>query len=143
MKVAFRKNDRGRLFSRLISWWTRSPYSHCEAIVGEWGHDRYLCASASWVDGGVRTKTIKLTPDKWDIVETDADQGAAYRWFLRNRGKGYDFLGVLGFLWRPMNTGANRYFCSEAVAESMGFYEAWRYDPATLYSALVNRSMNR
>lgn len=31
-KVAFYKG-RHRLFDRLVQWWTRGPYSHCELLL--------------------------------------------------------------------------------------------------------------
>ena len=65
MKLAFYKG-REDLYDRLISWWTRGPYSHVELVIS----DNY-CMSSSPKDGGIRFKHIDLRPDHWDLVELE------------------------------------------------------------------------
>lgn len=137
MKVAFYKG-RSRLFNRAVSFWLRGPYSHCELIVGEAG-GKSQCLSSSFMDGGVRFKSIELDPAHWDIVEIDGSIAQAWEWFMAHRGQGYDILGLVGFLLRPVSGDKSRWFCSEAVASMLGFEEPWRFDPMVLWAALSRR----
>jgi len=139
MQVAFYKG-RTRLFNRLVSWWLRGPYSHCELLLEAMGDGRYLCASSSFMDGGVRLKVIELHPDRWDILTLDSDPGRACRWFGDHLGEGYDVPGLLGFVWRRTEDDRGRWFCSEALAAAMGYPDPWRFDPCTLAAAIQKAS---
>ena len=136
MKIAFYKG-RTRLFDRLVQWWTRSPYSHCEIVFDSHPVEAgTLCASSSKLDGGVRFKIIELKPERWDIIDLPlSDENAAFDWFLLHSGEGYDVLGLLGFVL-PIVDRSNKWFCSEACAQALGFTESWRYSPAILHSAI-------
>ena len=68
MQVAFYKGTRSGLsglFNRLVRWWTRGPYSHCEVVfTDEPSKDGgVLCGSSSKLDGGVRLKFVVLDPE--------------------------------------------------------------------------------
>ena len=131
VKVAFYKG-RKRFFNRAVAWWTRGPYSHCELIVDGKSY------SSSFLDGGVRVKEIDYDPDHWDIVELPwADAACAVDWYQKHMGLGYDVVGLIGFVARRVEDDRNRYFCSEAVASSLGYEDAWRFDPNTLYPVLA------
>ena len=134
MQVAFYKG-RTRLFNRLVSWWLRGDYSHCELVLNT---DKGIstCGSASFMDGGVRYKVMRLDPAHWDIVEVAGSPDKAVQWMYEHEGDGYDVLGLLGFLWRPEEGDTRKWFCSEAVAAMLGFDEPWRFDPMNLYAAL-------
>lgn len=130
MKLAFYKG-RARLFDRAVQWWTRGPYSHVELVFSDG-----LSASASYRDGGVRMKVISFKPERWDFVEIDGDEAAAWAWFDARLGEGYDALGLFGFLWRPFSGKPARWFCSEAIADALGYADSWRFCPNTLASAI-------
>lgn len=130
MLVAFRFNDR-RLLSRLIAWWQRSDASHCEVVLTQSGGVT-TCASASWLDGGVRAKTIDLTADKLRLYDVPGDIAHAQRWLVRHQGQGYDFLCLLGFAFRRITGSRGRWICSEACAAMLGLRQPWRYDVAAL-----------
>ncbi len=120
------------VYNRAVRLWTSSRYSHVELCFSDG-----FCASSSFVDGGVRFKTIDLNPDLWDLVPLPADLEAhARQWFLDHNGAAYDLFGNVHFLVAPVSGGSGNWFCSEAIAESLGIAESWRYDPATLYSCL-------
>lgn len=130
MKLAFYKGPHAGfagLFDRAVRWWTRGPYSHVELVLSDG-----VCWSSSARDGGVRSKVIDLDPAKWDLVEVDGNELAARWWFEIHRGKKYDYLGLFGFVWRTVRSPNSRWFCSEAVAASLGFTQSWRFDPNTL-----------
>lgn len=133
MQVAFYKG-RARLFNRLVSWWLRGPYSHCEFLMEHLGGGMYLCASSSFMDGGVRIKAIDLHPDRWDIVTVNADAQRARQWFYAHQGQPYDVPGMLGFVWRRTAEDRGRWFCSEALAAAMGYPDPWRFDPCALHA---------
>lgn len=135
MQVAFYKS-RKRLFNRLVSWWLVGPYSHCELILHTDTNGYSTCASASYMDGGVRVKTMVLDPAHWDLVDAPDAYLSARMWLNRHEDDRYDLLGLLGFVWRRQSGDQNKWFCSEAVAAMLGYSEPWRYDPMTLYSAV-------
>jgi hypothetical protein len=142
-KIAFYKG-RARLFNRLVSWWTRGPYSHCELVVGELNAGA-LCWSSSYLDGGVRLKVIPLDPAHWDIVPlhlTPGQEAAAAAWFRAHEGQPYDVRGLIGCVWQPFADDKAAWFCNEAIAAALGVEEPWRFNPNSLYEAvaLLNRS---
>ena len=135
MQVAFYKS-RHRLFNRLVCWWTRGPYSHCELVTGVDAYGYSECISASLTDGGVRLKHMRLNPAHWDLIEVGGDVRAAHYWLDMHESDGYDTLGLLGFVWRRQTGTKTKWFCSEAIAEMLGMKESWRFDPMTLWAAL-------
>ena len=140
MKIAFYKGTHQGLpglFNRAVRWWTRGPYSHTEAVFEQNADGTYLCASSSKLDGGVRFKSIDISGPNWDVFEIAiADPAASKQWFTDHVGCQYDVLGLLGFVIRRVEDDRNKYFCSEAVATSIGVPEAWRFDPNTFAAAI-------
>ena len=137
MQIAFYKG-RKRLFNRLVSFWTRSPYSHCELVVSQHNAGA-LCWSSSYLDGGVRLKVIPLDPALWDIVDLQLTPGqadAATAWFRRHEGQAYDVAGLIGCVLRPYRQRQNRWFCNEAVGAALGLQDPWRFDPGSFAAAL-------
>lgn len=133
MKIAFYKGH-GRVYDKLVKWWTKGSYSHVEVLFS----DGYS-ASASSRDGGIRFKKIKYNPERWDFVEVDCPEQEVQLWFTLRAGEKYDYIGLLGFLWRPISGRDKLWFCSEAIAASLGYKDSWRYCPNTLYSTLINK----
>lgn len=121
------------VYNILTRWWTRSKYSHVELIFSTG-----RAASSSAMDGGVRTKLIDFTADKWDFVDLPAglEQGAR-AWFDQHRGEKYDLLGNLHFVLAPVGDDKQKWFCSEAAAAAIGIPDPARFDPGTLYAALT------
>lgn len=125
--LALRKQDR-RIGARLITWWTRSAYSHCELVIDGW------CYSSSLMDRGVRRKRIVLDPQKWDVVALPwADAGAVLRYFARTDGHTYGWLSllrsqVLNGNWRDDDA----QFCSEWCAAALGLPNPATYSPGRL-----------
>ena len=139
MKVAFYKGTlpgwRGWM-SRLVRFADRGAYSHCEVVFSDG-----LCASASWLDGGVRFKQINFKPGHWDFVDISADveeEARVRKWFAEHTGCRYDLPGSFGVVFRVFPQSADRYFCSEAAAAALGLPEAWRIGPNLLAAFLKN-----
>lgn len=137
--VAFRYDDR-RILSRLIAWWQLDDATHCELVFGQVGA-LYECASASWLDGGVRSKLMEMPAEKWRIYEVPRDADAARQWFDARMGAGYDWLALAGLAIRPVPHDRGRYICTEACAAAMGLQEPWRFNVADLENlcALIGR----
>lgn len=137
LRLAFRFNDR-RLFARLVCLIQGGDTAHCEVVLGEssGAAGGYRCASASWLDGGVRFKVLALPAEKWRVYELADPSGlqssAAHGWFMRHHGDRYDWLGLLGFVVRRLKGFQRRWFCSEACAAALGLGDPYRFDPATL-----------
>lgn len=128
---------RTRLFNRLVSWWLRGPFSHTELVLFTDAGGVSLCASSSFMDGGVRKKWIELNPDHWVLEEVQGDRAYAMQWLEDHKGEGYDLLGLVGFVWRRATGERRKWFCSEAVAAMLGYADSWRFDPMILWAALT------
>lgn len=135
MKVAFYKG-RKRLFNRVVSWWLRGPYSHCELVIGE-QDGLSVCASSSFMDEGVRIKHMTLDQEHWDLIEVGGEPIKAQFWLMQHYDQPYDVIGLAGFIFRRVRQNNGKWFCSEAVASMLGMDDAWRFDPCSLHAALT------
>lgn len=131
-RIAFRYADT-RLFARLVCWWRGGDSAHCEVVSHSWTNGHHECISASWLDGGVRTKTMPLPADRWRIYEVEHTVDPV-GWLELNNGAGYDWLGLLSFVIARWRVSTTRWFCSEVAAHIMGLPEPHRYDLVTLES---------
>lgn len=119
-QLAFYKGP-GRLFDKLIRWWTGSPYSHVAIIVAG------QCFEADAWQGKVvsRPWANNYNPDNWDMVDIEHDTSPA-SWLADQVGKRYDYLGILGFLIPWRFDVESWWYCSELAA-------AWlNLDPSEL-----------
>ena len=91
MIVAFYKAH-GTLFNRLIRWWTRSQYSHCEVIIGSDG----MSISASVRDNMcVRIKYIDYDIERWDMIHAPTLSPAELQQRIREvQCMKYDWIGI-------------------------------------------------
>lgn len=87
--------------------------------------------------GGVRFKRIHLDDAKWLVRPYRRDQLAAAQWFKAHEGAPYDWQLALGYLAWFIPGRAERWNCSEAVADAGGFTDPWRYDPCVLDSSVA------
>ena len=135
MKVAFYKGHT-RLFNKLVSWYLRGPYSHCELIFETTDEGVSVCASSSFRDGGVRFKHMVLDPDHWDVIDVEGDRVYAMRWLVEHEGDGYDIFGLIGFIWRRQSDDKHKWFCNEAVLAMLGRNDPYRFDPMSTFACL-------
>jgi hypothetical protein len=131
VRVCFRFGDR-RLFARLVRLLRGGDSAHCE-VAGAWSEEIHWCVSASIQDGGVRAKEIRITPDKWRVYELSAGLDPHLYW-LRNAGRRYDFLGLLGIVWPRLGHSRERRFCTEVAGEVLGLANPHLFDLRTLES---------
>lgn len=117
----------GSAGNALIRWWTRSPYSHCEIVIGD------LAYSSSIHDRGVRAKRIEFNPEHWDFVPLKGvDPHNVRVMYARTAGQPY---GWLDLLWRQVLNrpgDSEGWFCSEWCAAALGLPNPQTYSPATL-----------
>lgn len=132
--------------NRLIRWVTKSQYSHSELAIAQGGHPfdvPALCVSSSGVDGGVRAKSMRLAPSKWDLIELHHVTVGAVLGFLRDhKGQGYDYVGCVRAVL-PFVSGEHptRWFCSELCAQVIGHPEPWRMHPGVLHAVEQSRAI--
>jgi hypothetical protein len=129
MRLAFYKAP-GTWWDRCIRVVTKSHYSHVELV------DDIACWSSSVRDGGVRLKYIDFNQlDTWDFVllPTTVDRNAALAWFVSHKGQSYDWLGVIRFIIPFIPQSETKWFCSEAVAASLGLDSPESFSPQGLY----------
>ena len=122
------------VYNRAVRVIGRGPYSHVELVWADLAAiqsgEPCLSGSASWMDGGVRTKRISYTSGNWHFFPLPwADPEAALDWFQMREGAGYDLVGNARFLLPFIRDSRSRWFCSEAAAAALELEEPWRYEP--------------
>ena len=135
MKVALYKGTRPGLqgiYSRITRWLDCGPYSHVELVFSDG-----TSASSSFIDGGVRFKTITYNPAHWDFIEVPSyRENAARYWFREHCGQPYDLWGNVRFMFGFVRDSKSKWFCSEAVMAALGYREAYRYGPSGMAEVL-------
>lgn len=130
--IAFYKGPE-TFFGRLIRWWDKGPYSHCELVFsdGAW-------ATAFWTSGVVIWQRDG-NPASWDFIElADHLEPAARAWFEAHKGKSYDFVGLLRFVFDFLSPSRDKWFCSRACADALGLADGWRDGPNGLHAEILN-----
>ena len=113
---------------RLICWWTRSEYSHCELVVaGE-------CYSSSIRDGGVRQRWIDLHERHWDVIDLPwADPAGVIALYAQTRKQQYGWLDLIGAqIFNRRLQLRDGWFCSEWCAAALGMPSPEIYSPGAL-----------
>ena len=133
VQIAFYK-AKGDWIDLAIRLWTNSIYSHCEIVSNK---DWY---SSSQRDGGVRTKQILNDGNSWDFIEVNIDKSRLYEIYRENKGKGYDFRGILfsnilPFKWHSKD----KMTCSEFVASVLNYENPQKFSPKDIYTRLKNK----
>lgn len=136
LRVAFYKGTRPGipgLYNRLVRLIDGGPFSHCELIFSDG-----MCASSSFMDGGVRYKQMTPDPAKWEIRDLSSpfDEATARAWFDQHNGAGYDLAGNLRFVFRWWPHSRSRWFCSEAIGAALGLSTPENLGPNGLASVL-------
>lgn len=133
--AAFYKGTRpgyAGIYSRGVRIATKGKYSHCELIFSDG-----MSASSSFIDKGVRFKSIVYDLNNWDFITVpDALEKSARQWFLEHNGESYDIWGNVHFLTPIIGDEKEKWSCAEATAASLGMVDPWRYSPNSLYVAL-------
>jgi len=108
------------ILGKLISFATRSEYTHCGCYIGEGN-----IVESDW--GGVQVENIEGRND-FDVFSpikaSYRQRRDAVKWMLDQKGKGYDYQGLIGIglsLLRGCKRNKfdhkDKYWCSELVAD--------------------------
>ena len=132
-----------RLMDWAVRWATNGQYSHCEIAVKHGFAEDYHCYSASLRDGGVRSKTMPLPADKWDLLAIrDVDAyDKVWALFQATRGAKYDYCGALGLVL-PIRQARQRWFCSEWCAKALELGQPEKFSPNRLAHCLAGGIRN-
>ena len=147
VKIAFYKAHRGNWADKLIGWWTKGYYSHCELVVG----DKWIYANTKGI-GINRLRPLDET--KWDFKEikvelTPKQYVDFWQYVHKLEGTRYDWLGIVTS--QIIKFGVHddsKWFCSELVTKLLsilGEERCWQVRPedvspndlARLYKVMV------
>ena len=119
---------------KCIKYFTKSEFVHCE-LVSCFCNDTFYGYSA-FPGEGVRSKYIKYDPKVWEFINLkDIKTQDVKKFYEKTKGKKYDYLGVLGFVFGNHDN-PNRYFCSEWCATVLGLNNPSKISPGWLYKYL-------
>lgn len=95
----------------VISLVTKTPYSHAVIEIGG------ICYDASESRGNFDVSDIDLSKRKYTafVVEGDLSE-----WLSHNYGRGYDWRGVLGWIFDRKGD-PDKFYCFEAVRDALMF----------------------
>jgi hypothetical protein len=117
MEIAFRKNS-NTIPSKLIRWWTKSPYSHCELVF-----KNGLTFSAFIEDFRTDFKSASHDPSEWDIIEIPIDLETEYKIYqfcVDEDNCLYDIVGLTLTQFLPLGfENPWWWFCSEICVAAL------------------------
>lgn len=128
--LAFYKG-KGNFIDKVIRFFTRSKFSHCEIAIRDDG-DFFYCFSSSPRDGGVREKHMQLKGENWELLPFDLDQEKVQAFYNKTKGLKYDFWGAVRIILPFVKQKRSRYFCSEWIANELGLENPSSYSPGKL-----------
>lgn len=140
MKIVFSTSN--SLYALLIKLVTKGKYTHCGIVVGNEVYE------AKPFHGVVKSE---YDPLDWACsvkIKIEEEQLNKIKKFLDSElGCGYDWFGVCRFLFKPLKSNKNKWFCSELVVESLKkikFFKkrihSFNYSPQSLYSFLLKKT---
>lgn len=136
VSIVFYKGP-GTLAEKLIRFWTKSPYSHCEFRRSDGlyhSNDRFRFVS--------RIETIELDPQEWEMCDITLPSEIVKRVEqrqLRKNGTGYDWTGIIfSQLFRFGLHDKKRWFCSKSNADDLlyAYRLMKRYNPVRYHNFL-------
>ena len=137
---------KGKLFNSLVRNWDNTDISHTELVLNVHDNDILQSWSSSFMDGGVRGKSIKLNPENWLIVEIPITNDE-YKFIIdhidKTRGLKYDVLGVFTNSIGAVSNNKQKWFCNEWVGAALQIMEPHRYRPASFHNIAQRLSYER
>ena len=130
--IAFYKAT-GTWIDRLICWWTKGPFSHCELVVNG------LSMTSSMRDGGVRGKRIDFSETSWTLIPVKwADTSFIQAYFMITLGEEYSVRSlILDQIINSQTTDEKASFCSEWCATALQIPSPCIYSPNTLHKLVT------
>jgi hypothetical protein len=147
IEIWFYKAQYGNKIDKLIGWYTKGPYCHCEIYFPT----QNVCISSSARDGGTRKKPINFS-SHWDkVVLENIDEEKTFNHASQLLGHRYDWVGII--FSQIIDIGYQEpddYFCSEFVSEVLQdacglnlCTQPNRISPNKLYKILQNPCFNK
>lgn len=128
----------GNSFDKLIKWWGRpkwyrfwelGKYSHVEIEVMDQGCVGRAYAADGYT-GKVRTASVyQFNWGNWDTIPVELVKDMT--WLDAQVDKGYDWLGIFGFVTLGVED-RSRWYCSELAAAALGL-DTKKISPIELY----------
>lgn len=142
IRIEFSKS--GSIISKLIRWFTWGKWSHVAVRMPEGD----MIEAREFL--GVVRRNVKYEDVQQVVLEVTEEQAKVFHDVLRSQvGKPYDWLAILGFLFRRDWQRDDYWICSELVAWALIkagvnviLRKRWRVDPTELYYGLLNRGAN-
>lgn len=122
---------KGKLFDKLIRWWTNSRYSHCELVAGGMSY-----SADAWTNRVRCIPKSSLNPDSWESVTVAGNERTAVAFLNSQLSKKYDWLGILGFFLPGTINDPKRWYCSEICAAALSISKR-PISPQELYEILT------
>ena len=136
VRVLFKRAENFGLWSKLIAWWTKGPYSHTEIWLCNEPEDALCYSSQEKTGSRFKILNVKDTFDYVSISENNKDGQRLYDYCTKLPHYKYDWLGLFGFLGPYKIHDDRDRFCSEIcfeVLEENGFFdndeERWQVSP--------------
>ena len=127
------------LIPKLIRWFTWSKWNHVDICVNnKW----YASTRQKGVHRSDLVDQNQLWFEVYPIYNTEEQTEATETFLNSQMNKGYDWLGIFGFIIRKNLENKDKWFCSELVAAALNhagykFEDPFKISPAKLYEILV------
>lgn len=159
MIVGFSRPKKWKLFSAVVKWYLKTPYSHVYMKFYSKSLDRWIVYEA--VGNGVRFIGQKLFDETVDIIKefeidiSDEKQKELLVWCVDNSGVKYGCLQLIGiFIANILKLKRNPFksgkICSELIAEAIENAEIYKFKkdlnlvtPKEIYNLLMAMSPNQ
>lgn len=121
LKLAFKKVDKKSLYSKTISMWTKSKYTHVEVII----EDKWI---SSDTDTGVRVRELLPLTSNYDYIDLEItttldNHNFIMDWIHKQDIKGYDWLAIYFVQILPFRfESKDKWYCSELVVKILQMY---------------------
>lgn len=130
--ITFYFHSSNTVFGKAIKFFSRGQYTHVSIGVNGYIYE------AREGKGVIRRKADTDLKSVNYVHFFDLDEKAVEEFLKKQLGKGYDWLGVLSFVWRFIRQGRNVWYCSElalvALAKGKGVKEYnQRQSPTDFY----------
>lgn len=144
MKIAFRKLSWWNPIDLVIALFSWGRYVHVELVFSN------NVSYSSEPFKGTRFKDIKFDTGKWSFYDVGlpvGDEKVMWLFCEREKGCGYDWMGIFAFIVPWCHNSKTRWFCSEVViaafqsVDLLTCLDKNKTDPTDLYEALQTRGL--
>jgi hypothetical protein len=138
MKLVFKSTN--GLYGLLIKLVTRGKYTHCGVVINN------IFYQASLFSGVTKSQYKPKNCHEIIMPLIKSKQAKIKNFLEKELNSGYDWLGILKFVFPFLKPSKNRWFCSELVAEALievGFLKKdpkpYYYSPKGLFDMVLKK----